>query len=130
MGELLRLLNESKKEIEECPITPSSLANMLKMVDGGLISGTIAKKVFEEMYTSGKEPHEIVKERGLEQVSDEGELSTVIDGILADHPQQAEEYRQGKEKVFGFFVGAVMKATRGKANPQMVNELLKKKLGR
>jgi len=130
MGELLRLLNESKKEIEACPITPSSLAKMLKMVDGGVISGKIAKKVFEEMYTSGKEPHEIVKEKGLEQVSDEGELSTVIDGILADHPQQAEEYRQGKEKIFGFFVGAVMKATRGKANPQMVNALLKKKLDR
>ena len=130
MGELLRLLNESKKEIEECPITPSSLANMLKMVDWGVISRKIAKKVFGEMYTSGKEPHEIVKEKGLEQVSDEGELSTVIDGILADHPQQAEEYRQGKEKIFGFFVGAVMKATRGKANPQMVNALLKKKLDR
>ena len=128
MGELLRLLNESKKEIEACPITPSALAKMLQLVDGGVISGKIAKKVFEEMYTSGKEPQDIVKEKGLEQVSDEGELSTVIDGILADHSQQVEEYRQGKEKVFGFFVGAAMKATRGKANPQMVNALLKKKL--
>ena len=128
MGELLRMLNESRKEIGACPVTPSSLADMLKMVDGGVISGTIAKKVFEEMYRSGKGPHEIVRERGLEQVSDEHELNTVVDGILAAHPQQVEEYRQGKEKVFGFFVGAVMKATRGKANPQMVNGLLKRKL--
>ncbi len=130
MGELLKLLNEHKKNIEECPITPSALAGMLKMVDEEVISGKIAKKVFEEMFMSGREAAEIVKEKGLQQVSDQGEISTVIDGILEAHAQQAEEYRQGKEKVFGFFVGAVMKATKGKANPQLVNELLRKKLGR
>jgi len=130
MGELLRVLKESKKEIEECPITPSSLAEMLKMVDEGTISGKIAKKVFEEMYQSGKGPAEIVKKRGLEQVSDEGELDTVIDSILSTHAKQVEEYHQGKEKLFGFFVGEVMKATRGKANPKMVNELLRKRLGK
>ena len=81
------------------------------------------------MFASGREAAEIVKEKGLQQVSDEGEIGSVIDGILAAHTQQVEEYRQGKEKVFGFFVGAVMKATRGKANPQLVNELLRKKLG-
>jgi len=130
MGELLRLLNESRQSIETCPIIASDLAKLLKMVDEGVISGKIAKKVFEEMYTSGKGPREIVQELGLEQVSDENELTAVIDRILAEHPRQAEEYRQGKEKVFGFFVGAVMKATRGTANPQMVNALLKQKLGR
>jgi aspartyl-tRNA(Asn)/glutamyl-tRNA(Gln) amidotransferase subunit B len=129
MGDLQKLLHEHKKNIEECPITPSALAGMLKMVDGGVISGKIAKKVFEEMFVSGREAAEIVKEKGLQQVSDEGEISTVIDGILKEHAQQVEEYRQGKEKVFGFFVGAVMKATKGKANPKLVNELLRKKLG-
>ena len=130
MGELLRVLKESKKEIEECLVTPSSLAELLKMVDEGTISGKIAKKVFEEMYRSGKGPVEIVKKRGLEQVSDEGELDTLIDTILSAHTKLVEEYHQGKEKLFGFFVGEVMKATRGKANPKMVNELLQKKLGK
>jgi len=130
MGELLRVLRESKKEIKECPVTPSSLAEMLKMVDKGTISGKIAKKVFEEMYQSGKSPMEIVRQKGLEQVSDEGEITTVIDNILSAHAEQVEEYRQGKEKLFGFFVGEVMKATRGKANPKMVNQLLREKLGK
>jgi aspartyl-tRNA(Asn)/glutamyl-tRNA(Gln) amidotransferase subunit B len=129
MGDLQKLLNENKKDIEECPITPAALADMLKLIEKGVISGKIAKKVFEEMFVSGREAADIVKEKGLQQVSDEGEISSVIDGILAEHVQQVEEYRQGKEKVFGFFVGAVMKATRGKANPQLVNELLRKKLG-
>jgi aspartyl-tRNA(Asn)/glutamyl-tRNA(Gln) amidotransferase subunit B len=130
MGELLRLLKESRKGIEECPITPSSLAEMLKMVDKGIISGTIAKKVFEEMYQSGKGPGEIVKQKGLEQVSDTSELEALIDGMLSSNAAQVEEYQKGKEKLFGFFVGEVMKATRGKANPKMVNELLRKKLGK
>jgi aspartyl-tRNA(Asn)/glutamyl-tRNA(Gln) amidotransferase subunit B len=129
MGDLQKLLHEHKKNIEECLITPPALAGMLKMVDEGVISGKIAKKVFEEMFVSGREASEIVKEKGLQQVSDEGEIGTVIDGILKAHVKQVEEYRQGKEKVFGFFVGAVMKATKGKANPKLVNELLRKKLG-
>ena len=129
MGELMRLLNESKKGIGECLITPASLAAMLAMIDKGVISGKTAKQVFEEMYATGKDPAAIVASKGLEQVSDHGELDGVIDGILAAHPRQVEEYRQGKEKVFGFFVGETMKATRGKANPQLVNELLRKKLG-
>ena len=129
MGELLRLLHESKKTIGDCPIAPSSLATMLTMVDTGVISGKMAKKVFEEMYTTGKDPAAIVSRKGLEQVSDHGELDTVIDAILSAHPQQVDEYRQGKEKVFGFFVGEAMKATRGKANPKLVNEILRRKLG-
>jgi len=130
MGELLRALNESKKEIKDCPIAPSSLVEMLKMVDEGIISGKLAKTVFEEMYQSRKKPTEIVEERGLTQISGEGELHTMIDHIIATYPSQVEEYRQGKEKLFGFFVGEVMKTTKGKANPHVVNELLKKKLGR
>ena len=103
---------------------------MLEMVDKGVISGKIAKKVFGEMYKSGKRPVDIVKERGLEQVSDGGEIGGVIDNILSASTKEVEEYRQGKEKLFGFFVGEVMKATRGKANPKIVNELLKEKLGK
>ncbi len=129
MGELMRLLNESKNSIGECLITPAALAAMLAMIDKGVISGKTAKQVFEEMYATGKDPAAIVASKGLEQVSDHGELDGVIDGIIEAHPRQVEEYRQGKEKVFGFFVGETMKATRGKANPQLVNELLRKKLG-
>jgi aspartyl-tRNA(Asn)/glutamyl-tRNA(Gln) amidotransferase subunit B len=130
MGELLRVLKEGRKKIEDCLITPSGLADMLKIVDQGIISGKIAKKVFEEMYQSGKRAADIVKERGLEQVSDEGEIDAVIDSILSANTKEVEEYHRGKEKLFGFFVGEVMKATRGKANPKMVNELIRKKLGK
>ncbi len=130
MGELLRVLKESRKRIEDCPITPSSLADMLKIVDKGVISGKIAKKVFEEMYQSGKEAVEIVKEKGLKQVSDEGEIDAVVDSVLLANAKEVEEYHQGKEKLFGFFVGEVMKATRGKANPQVVNKLMRHKLGK
>ena len=130
MGELLRLLKESRKKVEDCSVSPSSLAEMLEMVDKGVISGKIAKKVFGEMYKSGKRPVDIVKERGLEQVSDGSEIGGVIDNILSASTKEVEEYRQGKEKLFGFFMGEVMKATRGKANPKMVNELLKEKLGK
>jgi len=130
MGELLRVLKESRKKIEDCLITPSGLADMLKIVDQGIISGKIAKKVFEEMYQSGKRAADIVKERGLEQVSDEGEINALIDSILSANTKEVEEYHRGKEKLFGFFVGEVMKATRGKANPKMVNELIRKKLSK
>lgn len=129
MGELLRLLNESKKGIGDCLITPASLAAMLAMIDRGVVSGKTAKKVFEEMYSTGKDPSAIVHSKGLEQVSDHGELDGVIDRMLAAHPRQVEDYRLGKEKVFGFFVGETMRATGGKANPKLVNELLRKKLG-
>ena len=105
-----------------------SMAAMLSMVDKGVISGKTAKRVFEEMYATGKDPSAIVASEGLEQVSDQGELGGVIDGILAAHPRQVEEYRQGKEKVFGFFVGEVMKETKGKANPKIVNQILQEKL--
>ncbi len=130
MGELLRLLKESRKKVEDCSVSPSSLAEMLEMVDKGVISGKIAKKIFGEMYKSGKQPVDIVKERGLEQVSDGSEIGGVIDNILSASTKEVEEYRQWKEKLFGFFMGEVMKATRGKANPKIVNELLKEKLGK
>jgi aspartyl-tRNA(Asn)/glutamyl-tRNA(Gln) amidotransferase subunit B len=93
-----------------------------------VISGKIAKTVFEEMYGTGKAPETIVAEKGLKQVTDEGEICEVIDGIMAAHPNQVDEYRAGKEKLLGFFVGQVMKQTQGKANPKLVNEVLREKL--
>lgn len=129
MGELMRLLNEENKGIEECPLKPIQLVDMLKLIDNGTISGKIAKTVFEEMYKSGKDAEQIVKEKGLIQISDAGEIEKAIDEILAKSQKEVERYKAGDEKLVGFFVGQVMKATKGKANPQMVNELLKKKLG-
>jgi len=128
MGEVTRSLNDSGKSIEQCPVTPQQLAELLKLIDNGTISGKIAKTVFDEMWKSGKAPRSIVEEHGLVQLSDSGEIETIIDGILAANQGQVEEYRGGKEKVFGFFVGQVMKASKGKANPALVNELLLKKL--
>ena len=128
MSELLRELKRDEREIEECPVPASNLAQMLKLIDEGMISGKIAKSVFEEMYRTGKKAGEIVKEKGWIQVTDASAIERAVAEILAQYPKEAEEYRKGREKVFGFFVGQVMKATQGKANPQLVNELLKKKL--
>jgi aspartyl-tRNA(Asn)/glutamyl-tRNA(Gln) amidotransferase subunit B len=128
MGEVLRVLKGDDMGIQNLTVTPGRLVQMLRLIDSGVISGKIAKQVFEEMYQTGKEPEAIVKEKGLTQVADEGELDSVIEKIMAANPDLVENYRQGKEKLFGFFVGEVMKETKGKANPKLVNELLKKKL--
>ncbi|MBI3597542.1 MAG: Asp-tRNA(Asn)/Glu-tRNA(Gln) amidotransferase subunit GatB [Nitrospirae bacterium] len=129
MTELLRELKNSGQEIADGPIPPDRLAGLLKMIDNGTISGKIAKTVFEEMYRTGRPPEEIVKERGLVQISDEGAIETLIDEVLQAHPDERESYRQGKSQLLGFFVGQVMKRSQGKANPGKVNELLKRKLG-
>ncbi|HEX8948988.1 MAG TPA: Asp-tRNA(Asn)/Glu-tRNA(Gln) amidotransferase GatCAB subunit B, partial [Dissulfurispiraceae bacterium] len=128
MGELMRLLNEENRPVEECPVSPERLAGMLALIDNGTISGKIAKTVFDEMYRTGKDAGEIVKEKGLVQVSDSGAIEKAIDEVLGRHAKEVERYRAGEEKLLGFFVGQVMKATKGKANPQMLNDLLKKKL--
>lgn len=128
MGDLMRMLNEENKSIEECPLRPEQLSNMLKLIDNGTISGKIAKKVFEEMYKTGKNADTIVKEKGLVQISDEGLIEKAIDEVLSKNPKEVERFKGGDEKLIGFFVGQVMKAMKGKANPQMVNDLLKKKL--
>jgi len=128
MGEVTRALNDSGTPIETCPVTPERLAELLKLIDNGTISGKIAKIVFDEMWKSGKAPQTIVEEQGLVQVSDSGAIEGIIDDIMAANAGQVEEYRGGKEKVFGFFVGQVMKASKGKANPSVVNELLLNKL--
>jgi len=128
MSELLRELKRDEREIEDCPVPALHLAEMLRMIDEGIISGKIAKSVFEEMYQSGRRAQVIVEEKGWVQVTDSSEIDKAIDQVLAANPQEVEAYRKGKEKLFGFFVGQVMKATQGKANPQLVNHLLKKKL--
>ncbi|PKN18167.1 MAG: Asp-tRNA(Asn)/Glu-tRNA(Gln) amidotransferase GatCAB subunit B [Deltaproteobacteria bacterium HGW-Deltaproteobacteria-6] len=128
MGDVLRFLNEDKRDIRQCPITAKSLADMIKLIEEGAISGKMAKDVIDEMYKTGKPPQEIVKEKGLVQITDEGELIKTITAIIEANPNQLKDYRGGKEKLFGFFVGQVMKATQGKANPQLVNDLLKKML--
>lgn len=128
MVELLRELKRDEREIDQCPITPRHLAGMLALIKNGTISGKIAKDVFEEMYRTGEEAEKIVRERGWVQILDRGEIEKAIDQVIETCAKQVDEYRKGKEKIFGFLVGEVMKKTRGKANPQLVNELLRKKL--
>lgn len=128
MGDLARLLNEENRAIEESPVSPAGLAEMIKLIDNGTISGKIAKTVFEEMYRSGRNAGDIVREKGLTQISDTGEIEKAVDEAIAKNPNEVERFRAGDEKLIGFFVGQVMKATKGKANPRIVNELLKKKL--
>lgn len=128
MGELLRELKNDKREIIDCPVTPRALADLLKLIDQGTLSGKIAKTVFEEMYKTGKPGETIVKEKGLAQISDESAIIKHVEEVIEANPQQCEQYRSGKDKVIGFFVGQVMKATKGQANPAMVNKLLKEKL--
>ncbi len=128
MVELMRLLNDEAKTIEECPIRPQQLAGLIALIEKGTISGKIAKTVFQEVYRTGKDPEDIVKEKGLIQISDTKEIETVINQILSNNPKEVERYRNGEEKLLGFFAGQVMKATKGKANPKLVNELLIDKL--
>ena len=124
MGPLLGLLNAEGKAIVDSPVSAPHLAQLLKLVAEGGISGKIAKKVFDETAQSGKAPKAVVEAKGLVQVSDAGEIEKVVRQVLDDHADQVAAYQGGKTKILGFFVGQVMKATRGKANPKMVNEIL------
>jgi len=128
MGDLAYTLKSSGKDIEDSPIPPNDLAELIQTIDSGEISSKIAKTVFEEMARTQEKPAEIIQRMGLVQVSDEASLSAVIDKVLSENPRQLDEYRSGKTRVLGFFVGQVMKETKGQANPTVVNELLRKKL--
>lgn len=128
MSELLRELKNDDREISQCPVKPEDLATLVKLIDDGAISGKIAKTVFEEMYKSGKAPEAIIKEQGLVQVSDTGAIEKIIDEVIAANPKQYAQYKSGKDKLFGFFVGQTMKALQGQGNPGVINDLLKKKL--
>ncbi len=128
MTDLMRELNESKKEVRQSPIPAGYLGRMIALIDKGTISGKIAKTVFAEMWSTGNDPEDIVKEKGLTQITDTSAIEKMIDEVLAANPAEVEAYRGGKEKLFGFFVGQAMKASKGQASPEMLNGLLKKKL--
>ncbi|HMM22504.1 MAG TPA: Asp-tRNA(Asn)/Glu-tRNA(Gln) amidotransferase subunit GatB [Selenomonadales bacterium] len=125
MGEVAKHLNASGQPVEECPVTAQALAELISLVDKGTISGKIAKTVFEEMWTSGKTAAAIVQEQGLIQISDAGEMVAIVERVIAANPQSVADYRAGKERAIGFLVGQVMKETKGRANPELVNRLLR-----
>ena len=131
MGDLLRFYKDSNadlKDLSKSTITPKMLAEMITLADKGTISGKIAKTVIEEMYRTGKEPQRIIEEQGLVQISDSGEIEKIVNQVIEENPKSVDQYRAGKTGTLGFFVGQVMKLTGGRANPQTVNDLLRKKL--
>jgi len=128
MGDILRFLNDEKKSVAECPVSAANLAAMIRLIQEGTISGKMAKDISEAMYKTGGTPEAIIKEKGLVQITDGDALAATLAEILEKNPDQVAQYRAGKDKLFGFFVGQAMKATGGKANPQMLNDLLKKML--
>jgi len=127
-GELFAVLNNKNLEISQSPISAKNLAKLVNLIKNGTISGKIAKTIFELMIDGDKDPQIIVEEKGLKQESDPKALEALIDKIINDNREKAIEYKNGKEKLFGFFVGQAMKVSGGKANPQLINEILKKKL--
>lgn len=128
LSELLRELKEREEEITEIQVGPKQLAGLIALMDQGTISGSMAKEIFVEMLDTGREAAQIVQEKGLEQVSDSSAIETCIDKILTANPENVQRYQSGKKNIFGFFVGQVMKEMQGKANPQIINEILRKKL--
>ncbi|MCR6105589.1 Asp-tRNA(Asn)/Glu-tRNA(Gln) amidotransferase subunit GatB [Salipaludibacillus agaradhaerens] len=124
MGEVSAYLNQNGKDITDVPMTPESLVKMIQLIEKGTISSKIAKKVFKEMIEHGGDPEKIVKDKGLVQISDEAEILNMITETLDNNPQSIDDYKNGKDKAIGFLVGQIMKASRGKANPQVVNKLL------
>ncbi|WP_353860614.1 Asp-tRNA(Asn)/Glu-tRNA(Gln) amidotransferase subunit GatB [Azospirillum formosense] len=127
-GELFGYLNKAGKEIEESPVSAENLGGLIDLIADNTISGRIAKEVFEAMFETGEKPADIVEKKGLRQVTDTGAIESSIDAVLAANADKVAEFRSGKDKLFGFFVGQVMKATQGKANPALVNEILTAKL--
>ena len=128
MVDVLKILNENKIDIIDFPISPADLGTLINLINDGTISGKIAKDIFPVMFHEKKNPFEIIKEKNLFQISDESALEKLVDEIMSLNPSELQQYFEGKEKVFGFFVGQVMKKSHGKANPKSVNEILKKKL--
>jgi aspartyl-tRNA(Asn)/glutamyl-tRNA(Gln) amidotransferase subunit B len=128
MGDLSAALNKHDLDIASSPVSSAQLAGLLKRIQDGTISGKIAKEVFDAMWNGEGDTDAIIEARGLKQISDSGAIEKIIDDIIAANPAQVAEYRSGKDKMFGFFVGQAMKASKGKANPAQLNEILKKKL--
>lgn len=128
LGELSAALNQDNVDITESPISSSMLADLLNRIEDGTISGKIAKEVFQELWAGEKSVDAVIESKGLKQITDSSEIEALVDQVIKDNPQQVKQYKSGKDKVFGFFVGQVMKLSKGKANPQQVNQLLKNKL--
>jgi aspartyl-tRNA(Asn)/glutamyl-tRNA(Gln) amidotransferase subunit B len=128
MGDVLKVINEKKIEIKDFSITAENLAELINLINDNTISGKIAKEIFPEMVEENKKPLEIVKSKNLLQITDSKSIGTVIDMILSKFPNEVEEFLSGKEKVFGFFIGKIMQETKGKANPKIVNEILREKI--
>jgi len=128
MSEFLAYLNKESLELADSPVTPEMLGTLVARIEDETVSGRVAKDVFEAMWAGEGGPDEVIEDKGLKQVTDTAAIEAMVDEAIANNPQQLEQYRAGKEKLFGFFVGQVMKASGGKANPQLVNELLKRKL--
>lgn len=127
-GELARLLNAGSLDIRDAKVSPAELGDLIRLIQDGTISGSIAKTVFEEMFVTGKGARAIVEEKGLVQVSDASAIEAIVDGVIAANPGEAERYRAGEDRLLGFFVGQVMRASKGKANPALANEVVKKRL--
>jgi aspartyl-tRNA(Asn)/glutamyl-tRNA(Gln) amidotransferase subunit B len=130
LTELLGALNAGGKTIAQSPMAPPTLAELVALVDDGTISGKIGKEVFAESFATGQRPRVIVEHRGVQQISDEATLAAIVEAVIAANPKQVEGYRSGKDGLFGFFVGQVMKETDGRANPVITSDLLHKRLGR
>jgi aspartyl-tRNA(Asn)/glutamyl-tRNA(Gln) amidotransferase subunit B len=128
-GELARLANESRLAPAAWKLRPAHLAGILKLLDAGTLGGPGAKQALEEAFRSGADPAEVVRARGLSQVSDESAIEAIVDRVLAASPGEVKRYRAGNQKLMGFFVGQVMKEMKGKGNPAVVNALLERKLG-
>ncbi len=129
-SELFSLLNKNNQDLNNSPVSPENLGQLIKLISTNEISGKIAKDVLEDMFSSGKTARQIVDEKGLQQVTDQGEIAKVIDEVIAENPKMVEQYLAGKDKLLGFFVGQAMKLTKGKANPKMLNDILKQKLNK
>lgn len=130
MGDIIRVVKEKYLEYSELPITPLNLAKLIKLVDAGTISSSVARKVFDEVVENGKEPDVIVKEKGLVQISDEGAIKEVVNKIIAANPQSIVDYKAGKDRALGFLVGQCMKEMKGKGNPQILNKLILEELNK
>ncbi|MEJ5172699.1 MAG: Asp-tRNA(Asn)/Glu-tRNA(Gln) amidotransferase GatCAB subunit B, partial [Hydrogenothermaceae bacterium] len=129
LNELLGKLNDRGIEIKDSPVKPTHIAQLVKLIQDGTISGKIGKEIFDEVFETGKDPVNIVEEKGLKQISDEGQIRQIVKSVLEKHPNEVQKYKEGNTKLLGFFVGQIMKETKGKANPTLVNKILQEELG-
>ena len=129
-SELFSLLNENDLEINNSPVTPENLGKLVKLIIDDVISGKIAKDVLQEMFSTKKDPDTIIEDKGLKQVTDTSLIETIIDDVIDENQKMVEQYLSGKDKLLGFFVGQAMKKSKGKANPKILNEILKEKLSK